>query len=114
MKHYKTGGRKFLACNIGCANAFKADRKAGVIYGPLKYLDGTWAKNQEEASCRLFSCAYCGHDGVLEIKSGNGAWCHVTDSIFRSWSGKRRIDGQPYTGPVFLFGTFTETTTTPK
>ena len=34
----------------------------------------------------------------------NSAWVEVTEWIFRSWTGGRRIDGVPYHGPVFYLG----------
>ena len=38
----------------------------------------------------------------LEIES-NKSWSEVTPSIFRSWTGKRRIDGVSYSGPHYYF-----------
>jgi hypothetical protein len=38
-----------------------------------------------------------------EIKI-NGSWAEVTSYIFRSWSGKRRIDGVDAIGPVYYLG----------
>lgn len=32
-------------------------------------------------------------------------WHRVTSSEFRSFSGKRRIQGEEYNGPVYVFGT---------
>ena len=32
-------------------------------------------------------------------------WCRVTSREFRSFNGKRRISGQEYNGPVYLYGT---------
>ena len=31
-------------------------------------------------------------------------WYRVTSREFRSWTGKRRINGIEYDGPVYLFG----------
>ena len=41
---------------------------------------------------------------VHEIKV-NGGWVKVTEWIFRSWGGERRINGETHTGDVFLLGT---------
>jgi hypothetical protein len=35
----------------------------------------------------------------------NGYWVAVTEYIFRSWTGKRRIDGVEHDGPVYVLGT---------
>ena len=40
---------------------------------------------------------------MLEIQC-NGSWVAVNEWIFRSWSGPRRKDGQPFAGPVFFLG----------
>jgi hypothetical protein len=32
-------------------------------------------------------------------------WVEVTEYIFRSWTGARRIDGVDHTGPVYRLGT---------
>tara|TARA_R110002153_G_scaffold3359_1_gene16364 strand:- start:43 stop:333 length:291 start_codon:yes stop_codon:yes gene_type:complete len=32
-------------------------------------------------------------------------WYRVTSSMFRSWTGPRRINEVNYSGPVYLFGT---------
>jgi hypothetical protein len=42
-------------------------------------------------------------DHKLEILV-NGSLCKVDAYIFRSWSGSRYINGEPYIGPVFLLG----------
>lgn len=34
----------------------------------------------------------------------NGSWHEVTDWIFRSWCGPRRIDGEPFIGPRYILG----------
>jgi hypothetical protein len=39
-----------------------------------------------------------------EIKLG-GTWKPVDPWLFRSWAGERRVNGTPYTGPVYLLGT---------
>lgn len=42
----------------------------------------------------------------LEIIPANGReWIVVSPYIFRSWSGKRRINGQSFNAPVFYLGT---------
>ena len=40
---------------------------------------------------------------MLEIKV-NSSWVKVTEWIFRSWGGQRRIDGNEYHGPVYYLG----------
>lgn len=43
---------------------------------------------------------------VLEILvRPGGPWATVSEGIFRSWGGPRRIDGTPYLGPVYYLGT---------
>lgn len=50
---------------------------------------------------------YCSPmDGKLEI-SVAGRWVEVTHFIFRSWRGDRRVDGVPWVGPVFYYGSRT-------
>jgi len=39
----------------------------------------------------------------LEIYN-NGGWLQVSPDIFRSWSGKRRIDNKPFDGAVYYLG----------
>jgi hypothetical protein len=42
----------------------------------------------------------------LEIWMSNlNGWYRVTSREFRSFNGKRRINGEPYYGPVFLYNT---------
>jgi hypothetical protein len=42
----------------------------------------------------------------LEIWMPNlNDWYRVTSREFRSFNGKRRINGEPYYGPVFLYNT---------
>jgi len=41
----------------------------------------------------------------LEIEYLPGVWNRVTANWFRSFVGQRRIDNQPYRGPVFYEGT---------
>lgn len=54
---------RFRACHVGCAQAFKADRAAGVIYPPFKKpWGGGFFQNQEEASMEMRFCAYCSAD----------------------------------------------------
>ena len=42
--------------------------------------------------------------GKLEI-SVAGVWVETTEFIFRSWRGERRVDGVPWVGTVFEWGT---------
>jgi hypothetical protein len=44
-------------------------------------------------------------DAVLEVKLDSGRWARVTYMGFRCWEGERRVDGKPYEGPVYLYGT---------
>ena len=39
-------------------------------------------------------------------------WYRVTSKEFRSFNGERRINGTPYDGPVYLFGTNTKVNST--
>lgn len=32
-------------------------------------------------------------------------WTEVTEAVFRSWTGLRMINGEPYHGPIYNFGT---------
>ena len=42
---------------------------------------------------------------VLEVLLSSDKWCSTTYVEFRSFRGKRRIDGKSYEGPVYLYGT---------
>ena len=49
----------------------------------------------------LFNEAKC-----LEIYIPNlNRWHRVTPTDFRSWDGKRRIQGEMYEGPLYAYGT---------
>ena len=37
-----------------------------------------------------------------EIEVRAGKWVEVTYDIFRSWTGGRRIDGEPFDGKVYM------------
>jgi len=39
----------------------------------------------------------------LEINYRGNQWCETSWEMFRSWGGKRRINGKSYQGPVNLF-----------
>ena len=42
----------------------------------------------------------------LEVYLPNlNSWFRVTSREFRSFNGKRRIQGKEYNGPIYLFGT---------
>lgn len=41
----------------------------------------------------------------LEVEYIPGVWNRVTANWFRSFVGGRRIDGQPYKGPIYYEGT---------
>ena len=40
---------------------------------------------------------------ITEVKVGP-SWIEVTDDIFRSWTGERRINGDEHHGPVYALG----------
>lgn len=42
-------------------------------------------------------------DQVLEIRN-TGAWLQVSEDVFRSWEGDRRLNGGIYFGPVYKMG----------
>ena len=39
----------------------------------------------------------------LEVEIRQGSWCSTSPEMFRSWSGPRRVDGQEYEGPTYVF-----------
>ena len=41
------------------------------------------------------------------ISRTGGSWIEVSEYIFRSWSGPRRLNGVEWVGPVYLLGTDT-------
>lgn len=43
-------------------------------------------------------------DVVYQVKYGED-WIETTETIFRSWTGLRRINGDDHHGPVYNFGT---------
>ena len=50
------------------------------------------------------ACGECGgHVYEVQIREG-GPFVKVTAYIFRSWSGARKLDGEPFTGPVYILG----------
>lgn len=44
----------------------------------------------------------------------NNMWFETTLWIFRSWSGPRRIDGKPYTGPTYYLGSDDKVKSSPR
>ena len=59
----------------------------------MSFNDHWHALNTDEQAC-----PDCGaHLYEVEV---NGRFVKVTASIFRSWTGRRRMDGWPYDGPV--------------
>jgi hypothetical protein len=65
MRTYNKGKKnEFRACGQMCADGFRCDRKYGLIYGPYKYTDGTFAMDAEEFSRETDSCVYCGADNT--------------------------------------------------
>ncbi|MBZ5499348.1 MAG: hypothetical protein LAP85_23365 [Acidobacteriia bacterium] len=59
LRRYQVQGRQVL-WHPECIGGFREDRRAGLIYGPYKLSDGTFANNAEEASTREDFCPYCG------------------------------------------------------
>jgi len=50
------------------------------------------------------TCDECGgHVYEVQTRPG-GSWCKTSQWMFRSWSGARRIDGEPFDGPVYILG----------
>lgn len=45
--------------------------------------------------------------GNLEVEFRPGQWARVTCNHFRSCTGNRRINGEPYNGPIYYEGTNT-------
>jgi hypothetical protein len=43
--------------------------------------------------------------GCLEVEFRPNTWARVTANHFRSATGNRRINGEPYHGPVYYEGT---------
>jgi hypothetical protein len=41
---------------------------------------------------------------VLQVMHGE-EWIEVTETVFRSWTGLRRINGEDHHGPVYSLGT---------
>ena len=56
--HY--GHPRALFCSRACREGFKADRRAGLIYGPYWLVDlNRLALHAEEASALAHFCPYC-------------------------------------------------------
>ena len=60
LRRCQRHGRLFLACDLTCANNYRADRKAGLMYGAFRFADGRFALSWEQASREAAFCAYCG------------------------------------------------------
>ena len=44
----------------------------------------------------------------IKVRLGDDVhWVEVSENIFRSWTGPRQLNGQDYTGPVYLLGSDT-------
>lgn len=39
----------------------------------------------------------------IKVRAESDRWSSVSKEVFRSWSGERRLNGQPYFGPVYLY-----------
>jgi hypothetical protein len=37
---------------------------------------------------------------IMEVKVGP-SWVETPEDVFRSWTGERRINGDPYHGPIY-------------
>ena len=59
MPVYHRGRTPFYCCNLTCRDGFRADRTAGLIYGPYKKPDGSFYKDVEQFSMQERCCAYC-------------------------------------------------------
>ncbi len=46
---------------------------------------------------------------VYQVNHGE-EWVEVTEAIFRSWTGLRRVDGEEYHGPIYNFGAHGDST----
>ena len=68
MRTYnKDKTNEFRACCKACADGFREDRRAGLIYGPFRYTDGSFAMNAEEFSRETDSCVYCQADAPAKL-----------------------------------------------
>lgn len=42
---------------------------------------------------------------ILQVSlSESNNWIEVTEDLFRSWTGLRRVNGEDYHGPIYNFG----------
>ena len=71
MRVYQGTKSEFVACNLNCADGFKADRAHGLNYGPQPIRDDDGrvflAQDREEWSYLTECCAYCGAETNLGI-----------------------------------------------
>jgi hypothetical protein len=58
---------RYRACNRACAAGFRADRAAGLIYGPFTKPGGGWYMGAEDCSLAEGRCAYCGDTVVMRV-----------------------------------------------
>jgi hypothetical protein len=49
----------------------------------------------------------------IQVRLNDDHWVRVEETIFRSWTGPRRLNGEDYTGPVYVLGTDTKVTDWP-
>lgn len=47
-----------------------------------------------------------GEGDLLEARI-NGRWVRCPAYTWRSWTGERRVNGEPYAGPVYFLGSNT-------
>lgn len=48
------------------------------------------------------ACPECGgHEYAIKLRE---QWLSVTQWVFRSWTGPRRLDGEDFEGPVYYLG----------
>ena len=64
-----------------------------------------------EKKGNLETLIYDFRDSNCEVQI-NEKWFRTTPREFRSWKGKRRIDGVEYEGPIYFFGTNKKTKAT--
>jgi hypothetical protein len=85
----------------GSAEQARPNTMLGAFYGPT-------GKREALIAVSMGTPATSGPgldaDAVLEIQV-NGSWTTVSDYIFRSWTGARRINGTEYAAPVYVLGT---------
>lgn len=68
-------------------------------------LQGLMKSRMVEVMSRVIKLEYDFNTAAnLEVEYKPGCWARVTPTWFRSFIGPRRINEQPYTGPVYYEG----------